>query len=79
MTNLPIENLFVDQFGVEIVFYEWPVSEPKAVIQIAHGQGEHARRYDHMASIIIVQALPYTRMTIEDTVRPESDNWKEIK
>lgn len=28
------------------------MSEPKAVIQIAHGLGEHARRYDHMASIL---------------------------
>jgi alpha-beta hydrolase superfamily lysophospholipase len=52
MTNLPIQRSFVDEYGIEIVFYEWPVSEPKAVIQIAHGLGEHARRYDHMASIL---------------------------
>ena len=52
MTSLPIQHSFTDDLGVEIVFYEWPVSEPKAVIQIAHGLGEHARRYDHMASIL---------------------------
>ena len=49
MTNLPIKRSFKDDFGVEIMFYEWPVANPKAVIQIAHGLGEHARRYDAMA------------------------------
>ena len=34
------------------MFYEWPVAEPKAVIQIAHGLGEHARRYDLMAATL---------------------------
>jgi alpha-beta hydrolase superfamily lysophospholipase len=50
MTDLPIKRSFKDDFGVEIMFYEWPVAEPKAVIQIAHGLGEHARRYDQMAA-----------------------------
>jgi alpha-beta hydrolase superfamily lysophospholipase len=49
MTELPIKRSFKDDFGVEIMFYEWPVANPKAVIQIAHGLGEHARRYDLMA------------------------------
>jgi alpha-beta hydrolase superfamily lysophospholipase len=52
MTNLPIQRAFKDPFSVDIVFYEWPVAEPKAIIQIAHGLGEHARRYDHMASVL---------------------------
>jgi alpha-beta hydrolase superfamily lysophospholipase len=52
MTQLPIQRSFKDDFGVEIVFYEWPVADPKAVIQIAHGLGEHARRYDHMAAVL---------------------------
>jgi len=50
MTDLPIKRSFKDGFGVEIMFYEWPVAEPKTVIQIAHGLGEHARRYDLMAA-----------------------------
>jgi alpha-beta hydrolase superfamily lysophospholipase len=37
---------------VEIKFYEWPVADPKAVVQIAHGLGEHARRYDDMAAVL---------------------------
>jgi alpha-beta hydrolase superfamily lysophospholipase len=52
MTNLPIQRSFKDDFRVEIVFYEWPVADPKAVIQIAHGLGEHARRYDQMAAVL---------------------------
>jgi alpha-beta hydrolase superfamily lysophospholipase len=50
MTELPIKRSFKDDFGVEIMFYEWPVANPKAVVQIAHGLGEHARRYDAMAA-----------------------------
>ena len=52
MTNLPIQRSFKDEFGVDIVFFEWPVADPKAIIQIAHGLGEHARRYDHMAAVL---------------------------
>jgi alpha-beta hydrolase superfamily lysophospholipase len=52
MTELPIERTFKDDQGVAISFYEWPVASPKAVIQIAHGLGEHARRYDHMAAVL---------------------------
>lgn len=49
MTQLPIVRTFTDSFGVEITFYEWPVSQPKAVVQISHGLGEHARRWDALA------------------------------
>lgn len=52
MTQLPIQRSFKDDFGLDIVFFEWPVADPKAVIQIAHGLGEHARRYDHMAAVL---------------------------
>jgi alpha-beta hydrolase superfamily lysophospholipase len=52
MTELPIRRSFKDNSGVAIAFYEWPVASPKAVIQIAHGLGEHARRYDEMAAVL---------------------------
>jgi alpha-beta hydrolase superfamily lysophospholipase len=52
MTELPIKRSFKDPLGVEIFFYEWPVADPKAVIQIVHGLGEHARRYDTMAATL---------------------------
>jgi alpha-beta hydrolase superfamily lysophospholipase len=52
LTELPIQKVLNDILGVEIYFYEWPVANPKAVIQIAHGLGEHARRYDQMAATL---------------------------
>ena len=52
MTNLPLHRALKDSFGVDIVFYEWPVADATAVVQIAHGLGEHARRYDQMAAAL---------------------------
>ena len=52
MTELPLTRSFTDFLGVEIIFFEWPVANPRAVVQIAHGLGEHARRYDQMAAVL---------------------------
>lgn len=52
MTILPIQRSFHDKEGVEIFLYEWPAANPKAIVQIAHGLGEHARRYDLMAATL---------------------------
>lgn len=52
MTALPLIRTYTDAYGVEITFYEWPVAEAKAVVQLAHGLGEHARRYDHVAAAL---------------------------
>lgn len=49
MTDLPLRRSFKDSHGVDIVFWEWPVADPKAAVQLVHGIGEHARRYDHVA------------------------------
>jgi alpha-beta hydrolase superfamily lysophospholipase len=36
--------------GTRIVAYRWdPEDPPRAAIQLTHGMGEHARRYDHLA------------------------------
>ena len=36
--------------GTQIAAYRWdPDGEPTAAIQITHGMGEHAQRYDHVA------------------------------
>ena len=35
--------------GHEVACYSWVLDNPKAVVQIAHGMGEHARRYDWVA------------------------------
>jgi alpha-beta hydrolase superfamily lysophospholipase len=52
MTELPVVRKYTDAQGVEITFFEWPVVNPKAVVQLVHGLGEHARRYDHVATAL---------------------------
>jgi alpha-beta hydrolase superfamily lysophospholipase len=34
---------------LELAGYEWDVSDPRAVVQIAHGLAEHSARYDRFA------------------------------
>lgn len=46
----PITKTYLDAQGVEITYYIWPVVNPKAIVQIAHGLGDHARRYDWVAN-----------------------------
>jgi alpha-beta hydrolase superfamily lysophospholipase len=41
---------FTDENGIAITYDVWPVSNPRAVVQIAHGVGEHAQRYAHVAA-----------------------------
>ncbi len=41
---------YTDASGLVVTYYVWPVDEPRAVIQIAHGVGEHAQRYAALAA-----------------------------
>ncbi len=43
------ESSFVDAGGVRIHYYLWRTGKPKAVVQIVHGLGEHAVRYNWLA------------------------------
>ncbi|MFT4122973.1 MAG: alpha/beta fold hydrolase [Microbacteriaceae bacterium] len=43
---------FTDAEGVRISYYRWPAARPRGLVQIAHGVGEHARRYDHVAAAL---------------------------
>lgn len=39
--------------GTQIVTYQWdPAGEPRAAVQLTHGMGEHARRYEHVATAL---------------------------
>ncbi len=50
MTTTRAERTFEGIGGVRIVYDVWtPPSTPRAVVVLAHGLGEHARRYDHVA------------------------------
>src|ERR1700749_658538 len=36
--------------GAQITAYRWdPPGQARAVVQVTHGMGEHAQRYDHVA------------------------------
>lgn len=52
MTELPITRSYNDADGVQNIFFEWPAANPRGVVQIAHGLGEHARRYDELAAFL---------------------------
>ena len=44
---------FVDDHGVTIHYYVWAPGRPKAVVQLAHGVGEHALRYELLAQELV--------------------------
>lgn len=43
---------YTDDKGVEISAYEWAAEQPHAIVQIAHGVGEHALRYADFAEML---------------------------
>lgn len=51
MTTTRTERTFDGVGGVRIVYDVWsPDVAPRAVVVLAHGFGEHARRYDHVTT-----------------------------
>ncbi|MDR7233514.1 alpha/beta hydrolase [Agrococcus sp. BE272] len=52
-TAIREESTFVDLQGVTIHRYRWRPGRPKAVVLIAHGLGEHALRYEHVAQRLV--------------------------
>jgi len=52
---MPTTSTFTDSYGVAITYYEFPAqaaARPRAVVQLAHGIGEHAGRYAHVAAAL---------------------------
>lgn len=47
------QRSFVDAHGVRIHYYVWAASQPKAVLQLVHGLGEHALRYQRLAEDLV--------------------------
>ena len=43
------DKSYVDAQGITIRYYLWKAAKPRAVIQIAHGLGEYAARYEWLA------------------------------
>jgi len=52
-TAVRSEGSFVDPQGVTIRTYAWKVGKPKGVVQIVHGLGEHALRYETLAQELV--------------------------
>jgi alpha-beta hydrolase superfamily lysophospholipase len=47
------DRTFVDASGVTIHYYTWVASRSKGVVQIAHGLGEYAGRYEGLAQALV--------------------------
>lgn len=45
-------HTFTAKDGQKIFYYHWKTTNPKGVVQIAHGIGEHAGRYKRIAQIL---------------------------
>lgn len=52
MTELPLVKTFSDAQGIETTYFEWPVAQPRAVVQLVHGLGEHANRYSEVIKLL---------------------------
>lgn len=53
-----LDRTYVDAHGVTIHFHVWEAEEPRAVVQLLHGLGEHALRYEALAARLV--AAGYT-------------------
>jgi alpha-beta hydrolase superfamily lysophospholipase len=52
------DDIFVDSYGVTIHYHRWsPKGSPKAIIQLAHGLGEHALRYDGLVTRLVKEGF----------------------
>jgi alpha-beta hydrolase superfamily lysophospholipase len=47
------DRTFVDAKGVTIHYYTWSAQKPKGVLQLAHGLGEYATRYETLAQALV--------------------------
>jgi alpha-beta hydrolase superfamily lysophospholipase len=48
---------FVDAQGVTIHYYTWKAPKPRAVVQLAHGLGEYASRYETLAQFLVANGI----------------------
>ena len=52
------DDIYVDSYGVTIHYHRWsPKGSPKAIIQLAHGLGEHALRYDGLVTRLVKEGF----------------------
>ncbi|MFP7761978.1 alpha/beta hydrolase [Marisediminicola sp. LYQ134] len=47
------DHTFTDAHGVVVHYYQWKTGKPRGVVQIAHGLGEYAARYERLAQALV--------------------------
>lgn len=52
-TVVRTDHSYVDAQGVTIHYYVWKAAKPTGVVQLAHGLGDHALRYEHVAQALV--------------------------
>lgn len=52
-TRIRTDHSYVDAHGVTIHYSVWKAAKPKAVVQLAHGLGDHSLRYEHLAQSLV--------------------------
>jgi alpha-beta hydrolase superfamily lysophospholipase len=58
MTSTTTELSYPSSGGLVIAAYRWdPDGEPAGVVQLTHGMGEHALRYDELAGVLNARGL----------------------
>lgn len=53
VTTTKTHHTYVDAEGVTIHYYVWAAPGAKAVVQLAHGLGEYAGRYEYLAQALV--------------------------
>lgn len=53
MTGAAVDRTFQDASGVVIHYRWWPHPSPRAIVQLAHGVGEHSGRYVELAEALV--------------------------
>ncbi|KZX20615.1 alpha/beta fold hydrolase [Rathayibacter tanaceti] len=53
MPGTAVDRTFEDAHGITIHYRWWPHPRPRAIVQIAHGVGEHSGRYVELAEALV--------------------------
>lgn len=52
-TAVRTDHTFVDAQGIRIHYHVWKAAKPKGVVQLTHGLGEYAARYERLAQNLV--------------------------
>lgn len=73
-TAIREESTFVDPQGVTVHLYRWKPGKPKGAVLIAHGLGEHALRYEHIAQRLVAAGYAVWAIDQRGHGRPASSS-----